>query len=68
MAEVTINELRARLAEKNIEVEDVRKRSEDLRDWAMQQAASDRSEIERLAKKLFEKDDTTVQNLKVRLA
>ncbi|KAK9830546.1 hypothetical protein WJX72_012389 [[Myrmecia] bisecta] len=64
VAEASIRELRQKLADKAHETEELRKRLEAARKQAADQAAADRGDLERLTRKLFEKDANTIQRMK----
>ena len=65
VAEATINELKSRLRDRDGRVEDLLARLEELKRRCMEQHLMDRQEIERLNQKLFERNDSSIQDLKV---
>ncbi len=66
VAEATINELKQRLKDRDRAIAALRAQLDDEAAKALERHNQDRAEIERLNQKLFELNDQTIQDLKVR--
>jgi hypothetical protein len=66
VAEAAINELKARLGDRDRQLVKARKQLDDDAAAALLRHQQDRAEIERLNQKLFERNDASIQDLKVR--
>lgn len=65
VAEATINELKARLKDRDRLVNALRAQLDEEAAQALARHQEDRAEIERLNQKLFERNDASIQDLKV---
>lgn len=68
VAEATINELKQRLKDRDSLTAQLRRQLEEDTARMLDRHNADRSEIERLNQKLFERNDASIQDLKVRSA
>lgn len=66
VAEATINELKARLKDREKAMEDLEGLVAAEKGRWVAQHQTDRAEIERLNQRLFERNDASIGNLKVR--